>query len=142
VAIINPLRAETQVELARTDAIHLGIDPPLRLSGDLKGTPGLLLRGPRGDVSIDHGAIVAHRHLHASPDAARALGVADRDVIRVAAAGAREAMLGDVIVRVDPSFALELHLDTDEANATGLGAASVVAFAGVERHRDGARSVS
>ena len=71
VAIINPLRAETQVELARTDAIHLGIDPPLRLSGDLQGTPGLLLRGPRGDVSIDHGAIVAHRHLHASPEAAR-----------------------------------------------------------------------
>ena len=133
VAIINPLRAETQIELARSDAIHLGVDPPLRLSGDLTGTPGLTLRGARGSVTVDHGAIVAHRHVHMSPDDARRFGVADRDVIRIETTGAREAVLGDVIVRVSPSFALDLHLDTDEANATGLDEASVVAFAGVER---------
>jgi propanediol utilization protein len=133
VAIINPLRAETQIELARTDGIRIGIDPPLRLSGELASTPGLTLRGPRGEVTVDHGVIVAQRHVHMSPDDARRFGVADRDVIRVEAAGEREAVLGDVVVRVSPSFALDLHLDTDEANATGLVESSVVAFAGRAR---------
>ena len=133
VAIINPLRVETQVELARTDAIHLGVEPPLRLSGDLAGTPGVTLRGPRGQVALARGAIVAQRHVHMAPDDARRFGVADRDVIRVETRGAREGMLGDVVVRVSPQFALDLHLDTDEANGLGLDNASVVAFAGVER---------
>lgn len=137
--IIGPLRRESQVELARTDAIHLGIEPPLRLSGDLAGTPGVTLRGPRGDVHLDHGAIVALRHVHMSPADAARFGVEDRDVIRVQAVGAREAMLGGVVVRVDPSFALDLHLDSDEGNALGLDNHSVVAFAGLERRHRGAR---
>jgi propanediol utilization protein len=105
----------------------------LRLSGELAGTPGLVLRGPRGECTIDHGAIVAQRHVHMSPDDAARLGVGNGDVIRVEAQGAREATLGDVVVRVGPKFSLDLHLDTDEANAAGLDEASVVAFAGVER---------
>lgn len=135
VAIINPLRAETQVELARTDALRLGVDPPLRESGKLDGTPGLRLRGPHGEVALVRGVILAHRHLHASPDDARRLGVGDGDLVAVRAAGDREATLGDVLVRVSPKYALDLHLDTDEANATGLTSDSVVAFEGVQERR-------
>lgn len=130
VAIINPLRSETQVELARTDAIHLGVTPPLRLSGELAETPGLRLRGPHGEVVLARGVIVAHRHVHMSPDDAARFGVKDREKIRVRAAGERSLTLGDVIVRVDPQFRLDLHLDTDEANAAGLDEASVVTFEG------------
>lgn len=133
VGIINPLRSQTQIELARTDAIHLGIDAPLRQSGDLRGTPGARLRGPAGEVTVGEGAIVAQRHVHMSPDDARRFGVADRDLIRVCATGPRELVLGDVVVRVRSDFALDLHLDTDEANAAGLGEHSVMMFAGVER---------
>ena len=134
VGIINPLRAETQVELARTDAIKIVVDPPLRQSGKLAGTPGLRLRGPHGELEIPHGVIIAQRHVHMSPDDARRFGVASGDVIRVRAGGDREATLGDIVVRVGESFALDLHLDTDEANGAGLDETSVVAFDGVE-HR-------
>jgi propanediol utilization protein len=132
VAIINPLRKETQVEVARTDAMRLGIDPPLRESGKLAGTPGIKLRGPKGEIQISHGVILAHRHVHMHPDDAKKFGVADKDVIQVRAEGDREMTMGDVIVRVSPSYSLDLHLDTDEANAAGLNNDSVVAFAGVQ----------
>jgi acetate kinase len=132
VAIINPLRKETQVEVARTDAMRLGIDPPLRESGKLAGTPGIKLRGPKGEVQISYGVILAHRHVHMHPDDAKKFGVADKDVIQVRAEGEREMTMGDVIVRVSPSYSLDLHLDTDEANAAGLNNDSVVAFAGVQ----------
>jgi acetate kinase len=135
VGIIAPLRAETQVEVSRTDAIHLGIDPPLRQSGMLESTPGLRLRGPHGELAIERGAIVAQRHVHMSPEDAQRFGVADGDIIRVRVEGDREAMLGDIVVRVAPGFALDLHLDTDEANGVGLCQTSVVAFAGVEHRR-------
>ena len=133
VAIINPLRAETQIELARTDAIHLGIDPPLRESGHLEATPGVRLRGPCGEVELDHGAILAKRHVHMSPDEALRLGLHDHDVIRVQAGGEREVILGDVLVRISPDYALDFHVDTDEANAAGLGQNATVRFAGIER---------
>ncbi|HET9627670.1 MAG TPA: acetate/propionate family kinase [Kofleriaceae bacterium] len=132
VAIILPLRAESQVELARSDAIRLGVDPPLRQSGDLEGTPGVRLRGSRGEVTLARGAIVAQRHVHMSPDDARRFGVADQQVIQVETAGPRATTLGDVVVRVSPQFALDLHLDTDEANAAGLDGNSVVRFVGAE----------
>jgi acetate kinase len=136
VGIIGPLRRETQVELARTDAIRIGVDPPLRESGDLADTPGLRMRGPRGEVDLAHGVIVAQRHVHMSPDDAARFGVANHDVIRVHAGGDRETTLGDVVVRVDPQFSLDAHLDTDEANAVGLDESSVVTFAGIERRAD------
>ena len=132
IGIINPLRAETQVELARTDAIHLGVDPPLRQSGMLDGTPGLRLRGPLGEIAITHGVILAQRHVHMSPEDARRFGVVDHDVIRVQAEGDREMTMGDIVVRVSGNFALDLHLDTDEANGAGLNESSVVSFAGVD----------
>jgi len=133
VAIINPLRKETQVELAKTDAFRLGVSPPLRESGKLDGTPGITLRGPKGEVTIPRGVILAHRHVHMSPDEARTYGVADRDVIKVRVEGEREMTMSDVIVRVHPDFRLDLHVDTDEANAAGLGNDSVVAFEGVDQ---------
>ena len=130
VGIIAPLRPETQVELARTDAFTLGVDPPLRQSGQLEGTPGLTLRGPHGEVALPRGVILAQRHVHMSPDEARGLGLADRDVIAVKVEGAREMTMGDVVVRVHPGFRLDLHVDTDEANAAGLTSDSVVTFEG------------
>jgi acetate kinase len=132
VAIINPLRKETQVELAKTDAFRLGLEPPLRESGLLDGTPGITLRGPAGEVTITRGVILAHRHVHMSPDDARAFGVDDKDMIKVRVEGDREMTMGDVIVRVRSDFALDLHIDTDEANAAGLGNDSVVAFDGLQ----------
>lgn len=134
VAIVGPTRARTQVELARSDAIALGVDAPVRLSGALDGTPGLTLRGPAGTRALADGAIVAMRHVHMSPADASRFGVAHGDLIRVEVGGDRELVFGDVAVRVDPRHALDLHLDTDEANAAGLDNDSVVTFAGVQ-HR-------
>ncbi len=130
VAIINPLRAETQVEVAKTDCITLGIDAPLRESGKLTGTPGMTLRGPNGTVALSHGVIMAHRHVHMSPEDATRFGVADRSVIKVRVEGDRETVFGDVIVRVSKDYALDMHVDTDEANAASLNNDSVAAFEG------------
>jgi acetate kinase len=132
VAIINPLRKETQVELARTDAIALGVNPPLRESGKLDGTPGLTLRGPKGAVVLEHGVILAQRHVHMHPDDAQRMGVADKSVIRVRVEGERETIFGDVLVRVNDQYALDMHLDTDEANGAGLNNDSVATFDGVQ----------
>ncbi|MEZ4394548.1 MAG: acetate/propionate family kinase [Polyangiales bacterium] len=132
VAIINPLRSETQVELARTDAFVLGVKPPLRESGQLDDTPGITLRGTKGEVRLPRGVILAQRHVHMSPDDARTYGVKDKDVIRVQADGDREMEMGDVLVRVREDFVLDMHIDTDEANAAGLHNDSVVSYAGVQ----------
>lgn len=132
VAIIAPLRAQTQVEIARTDAYALGVAPPLRESGKLDGTPGITLRGTAGTVAIASGVILAHRHVHMSPEQARDYGVQDKDLITVRVEGDREMTMGDVIVRVSPSYELDMHIDTDEANAAGLGNDSVVAYDGVQ----------
>ncbi|MSP61626.1 MAG: acetate/propionate family kinase [Myxococcales bacterium] len=132
VAIINPLRAETQVEVARTDAIGLGIDAPLRESGKIAGTPGITLRGPCGTVAIDHGVILAHRHVHMHPDDATRFVVKDGDLVRVRVDGDREGVLGDVLIRVSAKYTLDLHIDTDEANAFRLNNDSVTTFDGVQ----------
>lgn len=132
VAIIAPLRKQTQVEVARTDAFALGVSPPLRESGKLDDTPGITLRGPAGTITIASGVILAHRHVHMNPAQARDYGVGDKDVIKVRVDGDREMLMGDVIVRVHPEYDLDMHIDTDEANAAGLGNNSVVAFEGVQ----------
>lgn len=130
VAIINPLRKQTQVELARTDSIVLGVNPPLRESGQLAGTPGITLRGPNGTTTIDHGVILAMRHVHMHPTDAAKFGLQDKNIIRVRVDGDRETVFGDVLVRVSEQFALDMHLDTDEANAAGLNNDSVACFDG------------
>jgi acetate kinase len=132
VAIINPLRKETQVEVAKTDAYVLGIDAPLRESGKLDNTPGITLRGPNGSAQIAKGVIMAHRHVHMHTDEAAQFGVKDGDTIRVRVEGDRETVFGDVIVRVRGDFALDMHVDTDEANAAALNNDSVASFDGVQ----------
>lgn len=123
VAIVGPPRSDDQVEVSRTDEFTLGIDAPLRESGDLAGTPGLTIAGPAGRVTLDHGVICALRHIHMSPADAAVLGLKDQERVEVAVEShGRRLIFGDVIVRISPDFRLELHLDTDEGNAAGLHA--------------------
>ena len=121
VRVLGPPRVADQVEISRSDEIHLGLDGPVRLSGDLAGTPGIELEGPFGRVSLSQGVVCAARHIHMSPQDAQAFGVRDRDVVDVAIGGTgRDVVFGDVVIRVAPNSQLELHLDTDEGNAAGV----------------------
>ena len=120
IRIIGPERARTQVEISRTEEFHLGIDAPIRESGDLDGTPGIILEGPAGRVELPDGVICAMRHIHMSPGDAENYGVRDRDMVMVKIEGERELIFGDVMVRVKPDYRLEMHIDTDEANAAEL----------------------
>jgi acetate kinase len=121
VRVLGPVRPESQVEIARTEEFKLGIDAPIRLSGDLQGTPGIVLEGPAGQVKIDHGVICAMRHIHMSPTDAMEFALRDRDVVRIRTSGDRSLVFGDVVVRVHPDFRLDMHIDTDEANAAEVG---------------------
>lgn len=120
VRVLGPTRSQTQVEIAMTEQFKLGIQPPIRESGDIEGSPGCLLEGPAGSVTIDKGVICALRHIHMTPAEALRYGVRDKCSVRVRVAGDRELIFGDVRVRVSPSFALAMHIDTDEANAANL----------------------
>jgi acetate kinase len=122
VRILGPARKYTQVEIAMTEQFKLGVYPPIRESGDIAGTPGCTLEGPAGGVQLDRGVICALRHIHMTPEDALRYGVRDKSVVRVRIAGDRELVFGDVLVRVDPNFALAMHIDTDEANAAHIGA--------------------
>ena len=117
VIILGPVRPATQIELSYTDARTLGIDAPLRESGNVAGTPGLKLVGPAGEVDVAEGAIVAKRHIHMTPADAETYGVENGQIVSVKIDSERSAVLGDVVVRVNPNFALAMHIDTDEANA-------------------------
>lgn len=121
VRILGPARAETQIELSFTDAMKLGIkNCPIRMSGDLAGTPGLKLVGPRGELTVTQGVIIAQRHLHLSGPQAQAYGVHDKQVVSVRVTGARPCLLEGVVCRVGEGHELEIHIDTDEANACAL----------------------
>lgn len=120
VRILGPTRKGTQVEISRTDSIVLGIDPPVRPSGKLEGTPGITLVGPKGSVVLKQGVICANRHVHMNPDDAASFGVKDGDSVRVHVAGDKALTFEGVQVRVASSFKLEMHLDTDDANAAGV----------------------
>ena len=118
VAILGPFRSETQLEISMTDSRKLGIPGVIRQSGDTKGTPGCTLIGPAGELAIDHGVIVAKRHIHMTPVQALQANVKDNDeVFVIMESFERSLIFADVIVRVDPNFALAMHVDTDEANA-------------------------
>jgi acetate kinase len=120
VRILGPARKESQVEISRTEQFKLGIDPPVRDSGDLEGTPGITIEGDAGTVKLDKGVICAKRHIHISPEEALNLGLRDKDVVMVKVKGVRELIFGDVLVRVNPKYRLDMHLDTDEANAAQI----------------------
>lgn len=118
VSILGPTRKETQVELSATDARSIGLPIVIRESGQLEGTPGCKLVGPCGEVEIEKGVIVAKRHIHATVKDAEELGVKDKDIVCVKVnTPERSLVYGDVVVRVSDSYALAMHIDTDESNA-------------------------
>ena len=120
VAVLGPERPEGQVEVSLTDARTLGITPPVRLSGDVKDSPGVVLEGPVGTVTLRQGVIVAKRHIHMTPKDAESMGVKDRQVVKLQVYTDRPTIFDDVVVRVHPSFQTRVHLDYDEANACGF----------------------
>lgn len=118
--ILGPIRSRTQVELAFTDAVSLGLDVPIRLSGDLDGTPGAVLMGPKGIVEMKDGVIRAAMHVHMGPQDAAHYGVQHGDEMKLRVGGEAGLTFGRVRVRVGKDFRLDVHMDTDEANACGL----------------------
>jgi propanediol utilization protein len=126
VRILGPCRSFSQVELAFTDAISLGIDIPVRLSGDIDGTPGCLLVGPKGSLVLDKGVIRAERHVHMGPKDAEYYGVKHLDRINMRVEGNCPTVLEGLLVRVHKDWKLEVHIDTDEANCCDLAHATAV----------------
>lgn len=120
VAVLGPEREESQVEISLTDARVLGVEAPVRLSGDVAGTPGIRLRSGRGEITLRRGVIAAKRHIHMTPRAAELQGVKHGDTVRLQCLTARPLILEDVAVRVSDKFATYAHLDFDEANACGF----------------------
>ncbi len=120
IRILGPVRPETQVELAMTDARAIGVMAPVRESGKLEGTPGIKIIGPAGEVEIDHGAIIALRHVHLSPDQAKEAGVKDKQIVSIRVGGERGVIFKNVLVRSGKGHEAEVHFDTDEGNAAGL----------------------
>ncbi len=133
--ILGPARSLTQVEISRTDGFALGVHPPVRLSGDVKGTPGITIVGPRGEIHIDEGLIVAARHIHMTPADAKRFRVQDGELVAVRADTPRPVVFHDVVVRVREDFALDFHIDTDEANAAFLSTGDVAIVLRQERGR-------
>ena len=120
VRILGPERKQSQVEMAFSDCRILGIQPAVRTSGDLKGTPGIILKGPKGEVLLREGVIIADRHIHMTPEDALWFGVSDQERVRVAVDGPKGGVLDQVLIRVTRESRLDFHLDTDDANAFQL----------------------
>lgn len=120
VRIVGPVREKTQVEMSFTDAINLGIMPPIKISGDLKETPGITLIGPESKVELKEGVIIAKRHLHCATAEAEKLGLKDGQEVSIKIEGDRATTFHNIIVRVREDYKLCLHLDTDEGNAVGI----------------------
>ena len=120
VAVLGPERPEAQVEISLTDGRVLGVTPPVRQSGDVKGSPGITLIGPKGQISLAQGLIVAQRHIHMTPNDAARMGVKDKQVVSLQTYTDRPTVFQDLVVRVSPQFQTYVHLDYDEANACGF----------------------
>lgn len=119
VRILGPVRKATQLEISRTDAFSIGVKPPVRESGNIAGTPGIKLVGPAGELDIEEGVIVAARHIHFHTSDAEKWGITDKQLLSVKLNTERPLIFTDVIARVSDSFKLDMHIDTDEANAAG-----------------------
>jgi putative phosphotransacetylase len=127
VRILGPMRPQTQIELAFSDAIMLGIDVPVRMSGNTGGTPGCIVMGPKGHLVLEQGVIRAQRHVHMSPRDAEQYGVQAGDETELVVSHPTCAMsLGRIVVRVDPRYKLEVHIDSDEGNACDLPGATAL----------------
>ena len=120
VAVLGPERSQAQVEISLTDGKTLGIQPPVRLSSKVEGSPGVTLTSPMGQVVLQQGVICAQRHIHMTPEKAKLLGVQDKQTVRLQTYTDRPVVFEDVVVRVSPDFATYVHLDYDEANACGM----------------------
>ncbi len=121
VRVLGPVRSASQVEISRTDSFTLKVKPPVRESGDIKGSAPVTIIGPKGVVTLDEGCIIANRHIHMSEEEGAAFGLKDGDYVTVEANGERRTTFYDVQVRVNKAFRLEMHIDTDDANASGIG---------------------
>ncbi len=126
VRVLGPVRGASQVEISATDALKLGIKAPLRESGDIAGSAPIAVVGPKGAIYLEEGCIIAKRHIHMSPAEAKQAGVRDGEYVSVKAENERGTVLDQVKIRVDESFTLEMHIDTDEANACALATGDVV----------------
>lgn len=122
VAVLGPVRKEAQVEISMTDSRTLGIHAPIRLSGHVEGTPGIILEGPKGRIGLKTGVIIAQRHLHLTPEDGARFGVNDGQIVTLQTYTERPLLFQDVMVRIRPDFATAAHLDFDEANACGMKA--------------------
>ena len=132
VRILGPERSATQIELAQTDCRTIGVNAPVRSSGDTKGTPGVTLRGPLGELTVPEGVIVADRHLHMTPAQAAAFGLADGDRVQIRINGLKPGIMGGVLVRASNKCALDFHIDTDDGNAFLLKQGQLVTVLGKE----------
>lgn len=135
VRVLGPTRKYTQIEIAMTEQFKVGVHPPIRESGDIKDSPGCTLEGTAGSVEVDCGVICALRHIHMTPADALRYGVRDKSIVRVRIEGDRELVFGDVLVRVDPSYALAMHIDTDEANAANVKTGAQGYIDGIQSER-------
>ncbi len=122
VAVLGPARGAAQVEISLSDGKVLGIKPPVRLSGMVKDTPGITVKGEKGELKLSSGVIAAQRHIHMTPEDAARFGVKDKQVVRLETYTDRPLVFGDTVVRVSPDFQTRVHLDYDEANACGFAA--------------------
>lgn len=120
VRILGPVRSRSQVEISATDAVKLGIKAPVRDSGDIRGSAPIAIVGPKGALYLEEGCIIAKRHIHMSPADAMAAGLHDKEIVSVKVDNERGTIFNQVLIRVDPSFTLEMHIDTDEANAARI----------------------
>ena len=124
VTILGPCRKADQVELSLSDATSLGFKAPIRESGDVAGSPGCKVVGPKGEVEISEGVIIAKRHVHFTPEDAAKFGVSDKQIVKVKVDGDRSLVFDEVVIRVSPDFATYMHVDYDEFNAAALSGAN------------------
>lgn len=129
VRVLGPLRKASQVEISMTDSYVLKVKPPVRESGNIAGSSPITLVGPKGVVTLSEGCIIANRHIHMSPKDAECYGIKDGDTVNVSVAGkGKRTLWYDVQIRVNKDFVLEMHVDTDDANAAGIGNGSLVSI--------------
>ena len=123
--VVGPARKDIQIELSITDTIKLGIKPVIKISGDIKNTPGVLLVGPKGKIRLSRGVIVTQRHIHCTPKEAEKLGLKNKQIVSVRVKGKRGLVFDQVGIRVKDNYKLVMHVDTDEGNAAGINQKTV-----------------
>lgn len=121
VAVLGPVRKDTQVEISRTDALSLGVNAPIRESGDVRGSAPITIKGPAGEIQIKEGVIIAKAHIHITPEIARNLSLKDNGIVMVEVLSDRPVIYKEVVVRVSDKFNFRMHIDFDEANSAGVG---------------------